>query len=202
MLSRRGVVVMHMPEPRCTTREALVWSSPARRRWHIDLSSLATFPLSLGKISQAAATARQLATRGGNEGVSPRELQDACQLHRTRAGCVGAKIALDEVTSVLRTIAGATEICNHEVPRPCLCDGVSGKKPRSARPSDAVRRAVRHRQDNGRRIITVELGLDLQTDLSTVIAKYIGETERSVPHLRGAETSNAILFFNKQRPLR
>src|SRR5271163_1808285 len=44
-----------------------------------------------------------------------------------------------------------------------------------------------------------ELGLDLyKIDLSTVVSKYIGETEKNLARIFAeAETSNAILFFDE-----
>ncbi len=48
-------------------------------------------------------------------------------------------------------------------------------------------------------VISGELGLDLyKIDLSTVISKYIGETEKNLEQIFAeAETSNAILFFDE-----
>jgi len=48
-------------------------------------------------------------------------------------------------------------------------------------------------------IIAGELGLDLyKIDLSTVVSKYIGETEKNLSRIFiEAETSNAILFFDE-----
>ena len=48
-------------------------------------------------------------------------------------------------------------------------------------------------------IMAGELGLDLyKIDLSTVVSKYIGETEKNLSHIfQEAETSNAILFFDE-----
>ena len=48
-------------------------------------------------------------------------------------------------------------------------------------------------------IIAGELGLDLyKIDLSTVVSKYIGETEKNLAKIFAeAETSNAILFFDE-----
>ncbi len=54
-------------------------------------------------------------------------------------------------------------------------------------------------------IIAAELGLDLyKIDLSTVVSKYIGETEKNLERIFDeAESSNAILFFDEARcPLR
>ncbi len=48
-------------------------------------------------------------------------------------------------------------------------------------------------------IIARELGLDLyKIDLSSVVSKYIGETEKNISRIfEEAETSNAILFFDE-----
>jgi len=48
-------------------------------------------------------------------------------------------------------------------------------------------------------IIAAELGIDLyKIDLSTVVSKYIGETEKNLSRIFvEAETSNAILFFDE-----
>jgi SpoVK/Ycf46/Vps4 family AAA+-type ATPase len=48
-------------------------------------------------------------------------------------------------------------------------------------------------------VIAGELGLDLhKIDLSTVVSKYIGETEKNLEQIfREAESSNAILFFDE-----
>ena len=48
-------------------------------------------------------------------------------------------------------------------------------------------------------IIAGELGLELyKIDLSTVVSKYIGETEKNLSRIfMEAETSNAILFFDE-----
>jgi ATP-dependent 26S proteasome regulatory subunit len=48
-------------------------------------------------------------------------------------------------------------------------------------------------------IIAAELGLDLyKIDLSTIVSKYIGETEKNLEHIFAeAERSNAILFFDE-----
>jgi SpoVK/Ycf46/Vps4 family AAA+-type ATPase len=48
-------------------------------------------------------------------------------------------------------------------------------------------------------ILAAELGLDLyKIDLSSVVSKYIGETEKNLERIfRAAENSNAILFFDE-----
>jgi hypothetical protein len=48
-------------------------------------------------------------------------------------------------------------------------------------------------------VLSRELGLDLyKIDLSTVVSKYIGETEKNLDRIfRAAQSSNAILFFDE-----
>jgi len=48
-------------------------------------------------------------------------------------------------------------------------------------------------------IMAMELGLDIyKIDLSTVVSKYIGETEKNLNRIfKEAETSNAVLFFDE-----
>lgn len=51
----------------------------------------------------------------------------------------------------------------------------------------------------GAEVIASELGLDLyKIDLSTIVSKYIGETEKNLERIfNEAQTSNAILFFDE-----
>ena len=58
---------------------------------------------------------------------------------------------------------------------------------------------VGHGQDDGGRVVARELGLDLfRIDLSAVVSKYIGETEKNLERVfRGRGGRNAILFFDE-----
>jgi hypothetical protein len=211
VFSRRGVIVMHMPEPSHALR-AKHWSAElagASLDEHLDLSSLATrFKLSLGKISQAAATARRLASvRGGNEGVvTTRELQDACRLHSNqRLAVLARKIApvygWGDIVLPDDCMAQLREICNHVKYR----DRVYGDWGFGGKLALGKGLAVLFAGPSGTGktmaagIIAAELGLDLyKIDLSTVISKYIGETEKNLSRIfEEAETSNAILFFDE-----
>ena len=59
--------------------------------------------------------------------------------------------------------------------------------------------AVGHRQDAGRRGVAGELGLDLyKVDLSAVVSKYIGETEKNLERIfDAAGAGNVVLFFDE-----
>jgi AAA+ superfamily predicted ATPase len=211
MFSRRGVIVMPVPEPTHTQR-AKHWPAEltgASLDEHVDLSSLATrFKLSLGKISQAAATARRLASvRFGSEGVvTTRELQDACRFHSNqRLVALARKIApvygWDDIVLPDDCMAQLREICNHVKYR----DRVYGDWGFGRKLALGKGLAVLFAGPSGTGktmaagIIAAELGLDLyKIDLSTVISKYIGETEKNLSRVfEEAETSNAILFFDE-----
>jgi SpoVK/Ycf46/Vps4 family AAA+-type ATPase len=51
----------------------------------------------------------------------------------------------------------------------------------------------------GAEVVALDLGLDLyKIDLSTVMSKYVGETEKNLERIfRAARNSNAILFFDE-----
>ena len=79
--------------------------------------------------------------------------------------------------------------------------GVRAAHQRRHRRQGAVRRRVGHRQDDGGRRIARELGLDLyRIDLSGVVSKYIGETEKNLDRIfRAARAANAIAVPRRSR---
>ena len=211
LFSRRGVLVMPVPEPTHAQR-AKHWSgelTDAPLDEHVDLSSLASrFKLSLGKISQAAATARRLASVrcGAKSVITTRELQDASRLHSNqRLAVLARKIApvhgWDDIVLPDDCMALLREICNHVKYR----DRVYGDWGFGRKLALGKGLAVLFAGPSGTGktmaagIIAAELGLDLyKIDLSTVISKYIGETEKNLSRVfEEAETSNAILFFDE-----
>ena len=86
----------------------------------------------------------------------------------------------DEAAGLLRQIAGQVR-----APHPGLRGlGLRAADEPRARHQRAVRRRERHRQDHGRRGLANELRLDLyRIDLSAVVSKYIGETEKNLRRL-------------------
>ena len=84
-------------------------------------------------------------------------------------------------------------------PRACIRRlGVRPHRRRIVLAGDVHRRA-RHRQDHGGGVIGRELGLDLfRIDLSAVVSKYIGETEKNLDRIFTAGAgNNAMLFFDE-----
>jgi SpoVK/Ycf46/Vps4 family AAA+-type ATPase len=211
LFGRRGMILMHMPEPTHAqrTKHWSVQLAGASLDEQVKLSSLASrFGLSWSGISQAAATARRLASvRGGGEGVvTMRDLQDACRLHSNqRLAALARKIApcygWDDIVLPDECMAQLREICNHVRYR----DRVYGDWGFGRKLALGKGLAVLFAGPSGTgktmaaEIIATELGLDLyKIDLSTVISKYIGETEKNLSHIfEEAETSNAILFFDE-----
>jgi AAA+ superfamily predicted ATPase len=208
---RRGAVVLPLPEPTHAQR-AKQWSDrlgdvPLGER--VDLAGLATrYKLSLGRIGQAAATARRLAVvrRGGGAIVTTPDLQDACRLHSNqKLASLARKIpysySWDDIVLPEDCMAQLREICNHVKYR----DRVYGDWGFGRKLTLGKGLAVLFAGPSGTGktmaagIIAGELGLDLyKIDLSTVVSKYIGETEKNLSRIfEEAETSNAILFFDE-----
>jgi SpoVK/Ycf46/Vps4 family AAA+-type ATPase len=207
---RRGILVTSMPEPDYAQR-ARQWSirlTGAELDEHTDVAAVATrFKLSLGTIDQAATTARRLARlRGPSAPITTRDLQDACRLHSnqrlaTLARKISPQYGWDDIVLPEDRMAQLQEICNHVKYR----DRVYGHWGFDQKFALGKGLAVLFAGPSGTGktmaagIIAAELGLDLyKIDLSTVISKYIGETEKNLSRIfEEAETSNAILFFDE-----
>jgi hypothetical protein len=207
---RRGVLVISMPEPSHTERadQWLAGLTGAALDDDADVNAVASrFKLSLGTINQAAATARRLATLRCAAGhIATRDLQDACRLHSnqklaTLARKVAPQYGWGDIVLPDDRMAILHEICNHVKYR----DRVYGQWGFGQKLALGKGLAVLFAGPSGTGktmaagIIAAELGLDLyKIDLSTVISKYIGETEKNLSRIfEEAETSNAILFFDE-----
>jgi AAA+ superfamily predicted ATPase len=207
---RRGILALPVPEPNYAQR-ARQWSAGLAGASVDDDADVAgvtsRFKLSLGTIDQAAATARRLAgLRGRSARITTRDLQDACRLHSnqklaTLARKIVPRHGWDDIVLPDDRMAQLREICNHVKYREQVYgDWGFGRKLALGKglavlfagPSGTGKTMAAG-------IIAAELGLDLyKIDLSTVISKYIGETEKNLSRIfEEAETSNAILFFDE-----
>ncbi|MDM0047923.1 ATP-binding protein [Variovorax sp. J22R115] len=210
-LARRAVVVMRVAEATHPQRASL-WSSElagAALDSGVDLAALASrFKLRLGGIVDAAATARRLARLrdGERASITMRDLQDACRMHSNQklsslARKTTPRQRWDDLVLPADRLAQLREICNHVKYR----DRVYGDWGFGRKLALGKGLAVLFAGPSGTgktmsaSIIAAELGLDLyRIDLSTVISKYIGETEKNLSKIFDeAETSNAILFFDE-----
>lgn len=174
-----------------------------------DLAAVAArFRFSGGQIRDAAATARNLARwRDPENGhVTATDLYAASRLQSNRkladlAHKISPHYTWPDIVLPADRMAQLRELCNTVKYRGQVYDGWGfdrklalgkGLNALFAGPSGTGKTMAAE-------IIAHELGLDLyKIDLSTVVSKYIGETEKNLARIFAeAETSNAILFFDE-----
>jgi hypothetical protein len=207
---KRGEVIIDLGVP-STEQRCRAWKralSGTARDAGLDAEAIAgRFRLNHGQIHQAARTAARLAAqRPGACIVTQDDLFEACRLHSNqRLASLARKVHqhyrwVDLVLPNDQT-AQLREICNHVryhgrvygewgfARKLVLGKGLAAL---FSGPSGTGKTMAAG-------IIASELGLELyKVDLSTVISKYIGETEKNLSRIFDeAETSNAILFFDE-----
>lgn len=175
----------------------------------VDAAGLANkFRFTGGQIRDAALTARNLARRRDPQNVSINmiDLLEACRLQSNRklatlATRIKPHYAWSDIVLPPDTLRQLREICNAVEFRSIVYDewGFDDKLSLGkglgllfAGPSGTGKTMAAE-------IVAGELGLDLyKIDLSTVISKYIGETEKNLARIFAeAATSNAVLFFDE-----
>ena len=175
----------------------------------VDMSALANkFRFSGGQIRDAAVTARNLAHwRDPENGhVTLDDLYSACRLQSNRKlATLAQKITphykWDDIVLPSDRLEQLKEICNYVKYRSLVYDKWGFDRKLSmgkglnalfAGPSGTGKTMAAD-------IMAGKLGLDLyKIDLSSVVSKYIGETEKNLARIFAeAETSNAILFFDE-----
>ncbi|MBW2057771.1 MAG: ATP-binding protein [Deltaproteobacteria bacterium] len=175
----------------------------------LDLRALANrFALTGGQIRDALATARNLARwRNPENGhVTTGDLYRACRLHSNRRLAVLAhkikpRYLWDDIILPEDRRRQLREICNCVKYRSLVYEDWGFDQKLSlgkglnvlfAGPSGTGKTMAAE-------IMAQDLGLDLyKIDLSGVVSKYIGETEKNLARIFAeAETSNAILFFDE-----
>jgi MoxR-like ATPase len=175
----------------------------------LELGALATkFKFTAGQIQDAAVTADNLARWREPDSAQIRlqDLYEACRLHSnqtlaTLARKITPKYRWTDIVLPPDRLAQLREICNHMKYR----ERVYGDWGFDAKLALGKGLSVLFAGPSGTgktmaaEIIAGELGLDLyKIDLSTVVSKYIGETEKNLSRIFAeAETSNAILFFDE-----
>jgi len=174
-----------------------------------DVQAVANkFRLSGGEIRDAAATARSLARlRDPVDGrITLEDLSRACRLQSNRklaslAQKITPRYRWEDIVLPEDRLQQLREICNSVKYRSLVYEvwGFGRKLALGkgvnvlfAGPSGTGKTMAAD-------IMAADLGLDLyKIDLSTVVSKYIGETEKNLARIFAeAETSNAILFFDE-----
>jgi ATP-dependent 26S proteasome regulatory subunit len=200
-------IELSLPSPPVQRR---IWSQVIDRQV-ADSGALdqlsAKFKFSGGQISDAADTAKNLARlRGPGAQIDKEDLYQSCRWHSNQklaelARKISPVYCWEDIVLPEDQIEQLHEICNyvtygHRVYGEWgFADKLSQGKGLSvlfAGPSGTGKTMAAE-------IIAKELGLELyKIDLSAVISKYIGETEKNLARIfQEAETSNAILFFDE-----
>jgi SpoVK/Ycf46/Vps4 family AAA+-type ATPase len=205
-------VQLNLPRPDASHR-GQAWSDALNRYPHngaeLDLETLAArFRLTDGQVRDAAATAENLARWRDPDApaLTTQDLYQACRLHSNQklaslASKIRPKYRWDDIVLPPDRLAQLREICNYVKYRDRVYKGWGFERKLShgkglavlfAGPSGTGKTMAAD-------IIAGELGLDLyKIDLSTVVSKYIGETEKNLSKIfNEAETSNAVLFFDE-----
>jgi ATP-dependent 26S proteasome regulatory subunit len=175
----------------------------------IDITELAgKFRLNGGQIADAMANARSLAlwNHPENETVTMQDLYSACRQQSehslsTLAHKIEPRYGWDDIVLPKDQMEQLREICNYvkNYHRVYSDWGFGHKLSRSkglnllfAGPSGTGKTMAAE-------IMSNELGLDLyKIDLSAIVSKYIGETEKNLERIfKEGQASNAILFFDE-----
>ncbi len=205
-------VRLHFPLPTYGERVQLwtaAFTQHAIDASHVDVPALANqFRLSGGQIRDAAATARNHAQwRSPEDGqVTIADLTTACRLHSNRKlSALAQKIIPHYVWADLILPADRLqqlrELCNSVKYRALVYEAWGFDRKLSL--GKGVNALFAGPSGTGKtmaaEVLASELGLDLyKIDLSTVVSKYIGETEKNLSRIFAeATTSNAILFFDE-----
>jgi SpoVK/Ycf46/Vps4 family AAA+-type ATPase len=175
----------------------------------LDLAELAgKFRLTGGQIRDAAATARNIACRRdpAAAGITQADLHAACRLHSNRklaelAVKITPHYSWSDIVLPDDQMAQLREIYDHVQHRGVVYDewGFDGKLAMGKGLSILFAGPPGTGKTMAADVLAATLGLDLyKIDLSTVVSKYIGETEKNLARIFAeAMTSNAILFFDE-----
>jgi len=175
----------------------------------VDLSAIANkFRFSGGQIQDAAVTACNLARwRDPENGhVTMDDLYKACRLQSNRklvtlAQKITPHYKWDDIVLPSDRLEQLKEICNYVKYRSLVYDewGFDSKLSMGKGLNALFAGPSGTGKTMAAEIMAAELELDLyKIDLSSVVSKYIGETEKNLARIFAeAETSNAILFFDE-----
>jgi AAA+ superfamily predicted ATPase len=211
-LHERPLLRVEVPSPDYADRVTL-WTASLNgdgsRDPSLDADALANkFRFTGGQIREAAATARNLARARDPQGgrLTMADLYAACRMHSNpRLAALARKItpryAWDDIVLPPDRVQQLREITNYVKYR-SLVYGEWGFDRKLAM-GKGLNALFAGGSGTGKtmaaEIIAGELALDLyKIDLSSVVSKYIGETEKNLSRIfNEAETSNAILFFDE-----
>lgn len=204
---QRDLFTIEMLLPGYSDRKQIWERSLDGRICSADAGDLASrFGFTQGQIQDAVAAARNLASLDGRDEISIGDLYRGCRSQSSRRlSALATKIkphyAMKDIKLPKDRIRQLEEIRNHIKYKGQVYDEWGFQKKLSlgrglnilfSGPSGTGKTMAAG-------ILAKELNLDLyKIDLSAVVSKYIGETEKNLSRIfREAEQSNAILFFDE-----
>ena len=211
-LNSRPLVYIDFPMPSYAVRQRLwerQWNGRSQLPPGVDFADLAgKFRLSGGQIGDAAAMARNLALwrEPGTDMVTEEDLYLACrqqfgQRLNTLASKLQSRYDWGDIVLPRDKMTQLSEICSYVEHYHTIYEnwGFGNKHSRGRGLSVLFAGPSGTGKTMAAEIMANRLGLDLyRIDLSTVVSKYIGETEKNLDHIfREGEPSNAILFFDE-----
>ena len=212
MAAQTSHVFVHI-KPSSSLQRLRLWHGALDRQnvsvAQFDLSALATrFRFTPRQIHAAIRTAQGLALwRDARRArVESQDLYEACRIHSNRtlstlARKISPRLAWEDIVLPADRLVQLRDLCNHMKYRHQVFSewGFEHKLATSkglmalfAGPSGTGKTMAAE-------IIAGELGLDLyKVDLSSVVSKFIGETEKNLGRIFDeAESANAVLFFDE-----
>jgi len=188
-----------------------LWASvlPTALEIGLDLEAIASkFRLSGDQIRDGAATAANLALWRDPENprITENDLYESCRLHSNKklaslARRIKPRHGWDDIILPPDRARHLREICNSVKHRTLVYEkwGFDRKLSLGKGLNILFAGPPGTGKTMGAEIMAGELGLDLyKMDLSLLVSKYIGETEKNLARIFSeAETSNAILFFDE-----
>ena len=212
-LQDKAFISLEVPVPafaaRCALWEAAFDGLGDQAIDGLDLHALANqFRFGPGQVRDSIATARNraLARDPADGRVTMDDLFAACRVHsRHKLGALARRIrpvyGWDDIVLPADQVVQLREVCQSVRYRPTVYAdwGFERKLARGKGLSVIFAGPSGTGKTMAAEIIAGELGLDLfKIDLSTVVSKYIGETEKNLERIFGeAQMSNAILFFDE-----
>ena len=206
---RRGVAVFEVPTPSVEARREL-WVRhlpPAARVAEVRPRELARrFTLTAGRIAEAAVAARAVAQEGGRARVTLQDVGDAvrAQVQARMGGIAKARRpseGWEDLVVAPELEIQLQELCHRYRHRERVLDdwGLRRRFASGAGLSALFEGPPGTGKTMAAGIIARELGLDLyQVDLSQIVSKWIGETEKNLSKVFDeAERSGAMLLFDE-----
>ncbi len=178
----------------------------------IDIEAIANkFNFTAGQIRDALAEARNRAVMRGSNGndngaITMDDLYQSCHCQSNQklskmAQKIKPRYTWTDIVLPLDKLQQLAEICNHVRYRQIVYSewGFGAKFPLGKGLNILFSGPSGTGKTMGAEIIAGSLGLELyKLDLSNVVSKYIGETEKNLNRIfKEAETANCILFFDE-----